>query len=267
MAIAENFNTGFEGITSGSLEVKLAENNIEIDAAQSLRYKVFYEEMDANPSEKLKNIKRDIDPFDHYFDHLLVIDHDLPGNLENKVVGTYRLNRGGNNSNGSGFYTSGEYNIDKLTQLKDNILELGRSCVHSNYRNGKTMQLLWRSIALYVFNYDIKIMFGCASFSGINIADHIKSINYLHDEYLAPQDIRPFALKNKKISYKRINLDKKNYFLIRKKLPPLIKGYLRLGAFIGDGAVIDEQFNTIDVCIVLPTKQIASRYLLRYDRD
>ncbi len=266
MAVAEDYSSSFISNKLGSLEVKLASNNIEIDAAQDLRYKVFYEEMNANPSSSLRKIKRDIDPYDQFFDHLLVIDHDINSKVENKVVGTYRLNRGLVRGKKNTFYTSGEYDVSKLIKYDGNILELGRSCVHKNYRNGKTMQLLWKSIATYVFNYDIKIMFGCASFPGVDVSQHSEALMYLYKKYLAPKNIRPFALEERYINMKSNveNLGKE--MLIRKKLPPLIKGYLRLGAFVGDGAVIDRDFNTLDVCIVLPTKQVASRYLSHYER-
>ena len=266
MAIAEDYNSSFISNKLGSLEVKLASNNIEIDAAQNLRYKVFYEEMQAKPNSSLKKIKRDIDPYDPYFDHLLVIDHTITNKHENKVVGTYRLNRGLVRGKKNTFYTSGEYDVSKLINFNGNILELGRSCVHKNYRNGKTMQLLWKSIATYVFNYDIKIMFGCASFPGINITPHSQSLLYLYEKYLAPENIRPFALKERFVDMKSNQINISDEISIRKKLPPLIKGYLRLGAFVGNGAVIDRDFNTLDVCIVLPTKQVASRYLSHYER-
>ena len=266
MAIAEDYLVNSIGVQIGSLEVKLAANSLEIDAAQALRYKVFYEEMRANPSLQVKNSKRDVDPFDTYFDHLLVIDHDLEGKISDKVVGTYRLNRGIKSGKGSPFYTSGEYNIDKLINFKGNILELGRSCVRSDYRNGKTMQLLWRSIAGYVLFYDIKIMFGCASFPGIDKKIHSACLSYLYSEHLAPLEIRPFALKDRYIEMKSEIYRNDSKISIRKTMPPLIKGYLRLGAYIGDGAVIDYDFNTLDVCIVLPTKKVANRYMSHYDR-
>ena len=268
MAIAEDFDFSNISITSGSLEARLAENSLEIDAAQSLRYKVFFEEMKAKPTSLQRNTKRDIDHFDHYFDHILVIDHKKTGKIKNKVVGTYRLNRGNQKGKKNLFYTSGEYDLTKLLSYKGNILELGRSCVDKNYRSGKIMQLLWTFIAQYVLKYDIKIMFGCASFPGINVSLHKPALAYLHKNYIAPSNIRPTALKERYISMKDSNMDIKdrNIKKFRASIPPLIKGYIRLGAYVGDGAVIDYEFNTIDVCIVLPTKKIATRYMDHYDR-
>tara|TARA_E500000331_G_scaffold334534_1_gene359791 strand:- start:341 stop:1141 length:801 start_codon:yes stop_codon:yes gene_type:complete len=265
MAVAENFNTSSLNLKSGSLEVRLAENSLEIDAAQALRYNIFYEEMKANSTIKQNKIKRDVDEFDHYFDHILVFDNNIKGSTKEKVIGTYRLNRG-EQFNNNPFYTSNEYNIDSLLKFNGNILELGRSCVAKDYRTGATMQLLWTFIAQYVLKYEISIMFGCASFPGIKPNVHAKSFDYLYRNYLAPENIRPKALKDRFIEMQAIGVRKINFKEFLSSIPPLIKGYIRLGAFIGDGAVIDYDFNTTDVCIVLPTEKIASRYKDHYDR-
>jgi putative hemolysin len=266
MAVAENFNTLPINLKSGSLEVRLAENSLEIDAAQALRYKVFYEEMMAKSTIKQNKLKRDIDDFDHYFDHILVFDNKIKGSTREKVIGTYRLNRGQHYNKEKLFYTSNEYDISNLINYKGNILELGRSCVAKDYRTGSTMQLLWSFIAQYVLKYEIKIMFGCASFPGIKAELHKKAFDYLYRNYLAPKDIRPIALKNRYVNMKYKGSVEYSFKEFLSQIPPLIKGYIRLGAFIGDGAVIDYDFNTTDICIVLPTEKIASRYKLHYDR-
>ena len=266
MAVAENLNTLPINLKSGSLEVRLAENSLEIDAAQALRYQVFYEEMRAKATIKQNKLKRDIDDFDHYFDHILVFDHSIKGSIREKVIGTYRLNRQQNSNKEKLFYTSNEYDINNLINYKGNILELGRSCVAKDYRTGSTMQLLWSFIAQYVVKHEIQIMFGCASFPGINIELHKKAFDYLHRNYLAPKDIRPRALKNRYIRMKNKSSIECTFKEFLTQIPPLIKGYIRLGAFIGDGAVIDYDFNTTDVCIVLPTEKISSRYKIHYDR-
>ena len=267
MAIAEDYSFESLNIISGNLEVRLAENSLEIDAAQALRYKVFFEEMQAIPSTKQKKSKRDIDEFDHYFDHLLVVDHNKPGKIHDKVVGTYRLNGGNHKDKENFFYTSGEYDLSKLIALDSNILELGRSCVDLKYRNGKTMQLLWAFIAQYVIKYNIEIMFGCASFPGIEVEKHKPALAYLNKKYLAPAYIRPVAVKSRYIKMKDDELiSDSNFKKFISSIPPLIKGYIRLGAFVGEGAVIDYDFNTTDICIVLPTKKVAARYMDHFDR-
>jgi len=269
MAIAEDISYSVPNLRTGNLEVRLAENNLEIDAAQALRYKIFFEEMDAIPDNNQKKLKRDVDIYDSFFDHILVIDHDIKGAFMDKVVGTYRLNRGNAKNKKNFFYTSSEFNIDKLLSFSGKILELGRSCVSKEHRNGKTMQLLWNFIAQYVVKYDIKIMFGCASFPGTEASKHIEALEYLQNRYLAPPEIRPFSLKERSIKIKNKYVNSPNINSFKKfisSIPPLIKGYIRLGAYVGKGAVIDREFNTIDVCIVLPTKKVASRYMEHYDR-
>ena len=154
MATAEDYSREVEKVYSGNLEVRLAQDTEEINAAQYLRYKVFYEEMSASPTEQMKPLKRDFDEFDQYWDHLLVLDNSK-SKINERVIGTYRLNRKSKAKQNGGFYTSDEYNIDSLLSYKGEILELGRSCVDPAYRNGQTMQLLWRGIANYVFFHDL----------------------------------------------------------------------------------------------------------------
>ena len=159
------------------------------------------------------------------------------------------------------FYTESEFNINKLLSVEGEILELGRSCVHPQYRDKPIMKILWKAISAYIAHYKIKLLFGCASFPGIDIKKYKKHFSYLYHNNLAPNSIRPIALKR---NYIKMNYFKKNEIdneKIFKTLPPLIKGYLRLGVFVGDGVVIDKQFNTIDVCIVLKTNLMMKRYL------
>ena len=155
----------FVPIELGNLVARLACCDDEVDAAQALRYRVFYEEMCAIPSEAVSLSERDFDRFDKICDHLLVIDSqrkDLPGG----VVGTYRLLRSSVAEEHHGFYTSDEYDISGLINHPGETLELGRSCVEEAYRNRPTMQLLWQSIAQYIFRYDIEVMFGLMEMSG-----------------------------------------------------------------------------------------------------
>lgn len=264
MATAEDYFRGVEGVHSGNLEVRLAENLTEIKAAQALRYRVFYEEMSANPSSKMKALKRDFDEFDDYCDHLLVLDNSK-STIDDMVVGTYRLNRKSTAQDHGGFYTAQEYNIEGLLKQPGEILELGRSCVDVNYRNGQTMQLLWRGIANYVFFYSIEIMFGCASFPGTNVKPIESYLSYLYHNHLAPKDICPVAVANRYINMNILDKEKIDVLEVRKNIPPLIKGYLRLGCYIGDGAVLDQQFGTIDICIVLKTDLVTRRYRSHYE--
>ena len=135
------------------------------------------------------------------------------------------------------------------------------------YRNGQTMQLLWRGIANYVFFHDIELMFGCASFPGIKVEPIKDLLSYLYHYHLAPQNICPIAVKDRYIEMNIIDKKKIDILQTRKKIPPLIKGYLRLGSFVGKGAVLDKQFGTIDICIVLKTDLVSQRYRSHYESD
>ena len=255
----------FEPIMVGNLVARLANTSAEIKAAQSLRYRVFYEEMSAIPSDKVKATRRDFDRFDEICDHLLVIDTkrtDLPGG----VVGTYRLLRSTVAQQNGGFYTSDEYEIGRLVSGHGPTLELGRSCVEEEYRNRPTMQLLWQSIAAYIFHYDIAIMFGCASMPGTDPEALAMPLSYMYHYHLAPPALRPIALRERYVDMRILPEDQIDQREALAALPPLIKGYLRLGGFVGDGAVVDHQFNTTDVSIIVKTDLVTEKYMKHYDR-
>jgi L-ornithine Nalpha-acyltransferase len=252
--------------SSGSLSVRLAESAAEISASQSLRYQVFYEEMSAKPTPEMAARHQDFDDFDGICDHLLVFDAERGEGAE-AVVGTYRLLRRTVANKHGGFYTAGEYDIGVLLSYPGEILELGRSCVNAAYRSRASMQLLWRGIAQYVFHHKIEIMFGCASLPGIDPSRIATSLAYLYHYHLAPPALRPRALSERYTDMRlveRPDIDPKR---AQAALPPLIKGYLRLGGFIGDGAVIDEQFNTTDVCIIVKSDWVTEKYSRHYARE
>ncbi len=248
-----------------TLEVRLAKDESEILAAQRLRYQVFYEEMHAKPNDEVLALKRDFDAFDPLCDHLLVLDH-ARGEGAEAVVGTYRLIRKPAADAHGGFYTASEYDIAPLLALDGNLLELGRSCVHVDYRTRPTMQLLWRGIAAYVFHYDIALMFGCASLPGVDPSALALPLAYLHHAHLAPPELRPRALPERYVAMDLLPKEAIDQRAAIEALPPLIKGYLRLGGFVGDGAVIDHQFNTVDVCVIVKTDLVTDKYYKHYAR-
>lgn len=256
----------FAELRAGHLGVRLATTQEEIDAAQALRYQVFYEEMGANPDPATLALRLDRDAFDDVADHLLVIDHDLGEGIEN-VVGTYRLIREEAAAKIGGFYSESEYDISRLKQAPLRKLELGRSCTAKAYRNRMVMQLLWRGIAAYVFHYNIDLMFGCASLSGTDPDALAEELAYLALNHLAPADIRPRALPARYVDMQRLpasDIDPKRALM---RLPPLVKGYLRLGGCVGDGAVIDSQFNTTDIAIIVQTGLVTEKYYRHYERE
>ena len=252
-------------IRSGPLQVRLAKTAADIDAVQALRYRIFYESLGARPLPEMLRRRRDFDRFDNDCDHLLVLDHGN-GRGSNPVVGTYRLLRRAAAHRLGGFYSADEYDIAPLVAHEGEILELGRSCVDAAYRQRPAMQLLWNGIAAYVFHYDITLLFGCASLPGTDPDMLATPLSYLHYYHLAPSALRPRALSERYVDMRRLSFGAIDPGPALSALPPLIKGYLRLGGFIGDGAVIDEQFNTTDVCILVKTDLVTAKYSRHYER-
>ena len=237
----------------------------EIDAAQALRYAIFYEEMGASADAATRSVRRDRDRYDLFAAHLVVID-ETAADLPCGIVATYRLIDGAAAACTGGFYSAGEFDLEPLLAGGHRLLELGRSCVHPRYRSGTVMQMLWRGLAEYVHLHGIDILFGCASLPGIDPERIGDQLAYLHHTHLAPEALRPMALPDRFVAMQRTggaDFDARRAFI---SLPPLIKGYLRIGGWVGDGAVIDTQFNTTDVAIVLRTELVTRRYLRHYNR-
>ncbi len=256
----------------GALEVRLARSAREIDAAQAVRYRVFYEEMSATPDAATRASKRDADRFDEICDHLLVVDHSLApedgeGDLPPEaVVGCYRLLRQEVAERHGGFYTASEYDIAPLLARHAdlNFLELGRSCVLKPYRTKPTVELLWHGIMHYVTEHNLDVMFGCASFEGTDPEKLAAPLSYLHHHHAAPADWKVRALPDLYVEMNRMPEEALDPREALRALPPMIKGYLRAGCYIGEGAVIDRQFGTTDVLILFPVAQISDRYLSKF---
>lgn len=262
----ESLDAALAALRFGTLEARLARDADDLVAAQALRYRVFYDEMKAKPDAEMAALRRDIDPFDDVCEHLLVFDADR-GRGADAIIATYRLFRGANARKFGRFYTAGEYDISPLSHYPGEILELGRSCVDADYRARSTMQLLWSAIAQFVFHHDISLMFGCASLHGVDPEALALPLSYLHHFHLAPEELRPVALPELHVGMNFMEADAIDRKAALAALPPLLKGYLRLGGFVGDGAVVDHQFNTTDVCIVVKTDQVTDKYFRHYGRD
>lgn len=248
----------------GALEVRLAKTVEEVQAAQKLRYQAFYLERNAAAPAEVAASQRDFDEFDEHCDHMLVLDHNQP-TMAQQVVGTYRLLRRSVAEQKGGFYTQTEFDISGLLAHEGEILEVGRSCVAAPYRTRMTLDLLWRGIAAYVFQHDIQLIFGCASLSGTNLISLADQLYYLYEHHLAPPAIRPRAREEFYVPMAG-SKPPENYNAKKalNALPPLIKGYLRLGGFIGDGAVLDHVFDFTDVCLVVKTDLITNKYAKHY---
>jgi putative hemolysin len=251
----------------GSLEVRLAAKTKEIRRAQRLRYRVFYDELSAAPNPASLIARRDFDEYDALCDHLLVIDHAVElkrfRKTKPRVVGTYRLLRQDVADRHFGFYSAGEYAIEPLVEAHPHLrfLELGRSCVLPAYRNKRTVELLWHGIWRYVLHHRIDVMIGCASLEGTDPDKLALPLSFLHHYALAEEPWRVRALKERRLPMDILIKEAVDPQAALRILPPLIKGYLRLGARFGDGAVIDRQFGTTDVLVVLPVASISRRYI------
>lgn len=256
----------------GDLEVRVSTDPADIAASQALRYEVFYLEMSAIPTSAMAAVGRDFDDYDEICDHLLVFDYAAPPREDGgvRIVGTYRMLRQEVALNSEhGFYTATEYDISpflkKMREGGIRFVELGRSCTHADYRDGATIiELLWKGIMSYVTQHNIDVMFGCASFETTKPDDLAIALSYLYYECMAPEEWCVRALDDRYVQMDRVPPEKVTLRGALRGLPPLIKGYLRAGAWIGDGAVVDLQFGTTDVLIIFPVERINARYLSRY---
>ena len=254
---------------TGSLEVRVAQTRAELEAAQRLRYRVFYQEMSAIPTPEMRAVERDFDRYDLFCDHILVVDSAVLGDDgEPLVVGTYRLLRGEVAAAHGGYYTSSEYDLTAM--LKGNppgtrFLELGRSCVLKSYRTRPvTLQLLWKGVLAYVARHSIDVLFGCGSIQGTDPDKLALVLSYLHHFHRAPDRVCVRARPELYVDMNRMAKEDIDPKEAMRALPPLIKGYVRSGTFIGDGAVVDRQFGTTDVLISLPMAHMDPRLLRKH---
>jgi putative hemolysin len=249
----------------GALEVRLAKRAADIRRAQRLRYRVFYQELAAVADRKASLARRDIDPYDALCDHLLVLDHDIRHPLHGRppVVGTYRLLRQEIADRHQGFYSAAEFDIAPLLARHHNarFLELGRSCVLAPYRSKRTVELLWHGIWAYVLRHRIDVLIGCASLPGTDPDRLALPLSFLHHHARAEAPWQAQALPHRHVATNRLPKSMIDTKQALKALPPLLKGYLRLGGRIADGAVIDRQFGTTDVLVILPVAAISERYI------
>lgn len=247
--------------------LKLAENDEEIVAAQRLRYRVFVDELKAAGTTVDHTKMREVDAFDAIYDHLLLIDNRIDAASLDHVVGVYRLLRDDVAMANNGFYSAGEYELAPLLKTNRKLLELGRSCVDRAYRGGTAMFRLWSGLADYVLQHDIEVMFGVASYHGTDPSMIAHSLSLLHQNHLAPRDTR---VRVRPEHYNRLDIiepSKIDRKVAVAQTPALIKAYLRLGGFVGDGAFIDYDFNTVDICLMMDTEMMSQRHRQFYSRE
>jgi L-ornithine Nalpha-acyltransferase len=255
----------------GALKIRMAATHEEVSVAQKLRYLVFHEELGAKLDAPNRLAKIESDAFDDICDHLLVIRETSNAHSElsvhdGSVIGTYRLLKQSVALQNQGFYSQSEFDVMPLLARKPELrfLELGRSCVLKDERGSAVIEILWQGIWNYVRQHQIDVMIGCASFDGTDIETHRTSIEYLLGKNCAPEDWYVSAHPQRRIDLKATVGSKQDLKSIISHVPPLIKGYMRLGCFFGDGAVMDEVFNTIDVLVILPVSNINPRYFAKF---
>ncbi len=213
--------------------------------------------------------QRDVDAYDAVCDHLLVLDRSIEGDPEDQIVGTYRLLRQDVAIANGGFYSASEFEIEGLIAKHPDkrFMELGRSCVLPEYRTKRTVELLWQGNWAYALKHGVSAMFGCASFPGVYLESHALALSFLYHNVLAKNEWAVGALPDLARNMDLMPVEAINPKRALMALPPLIKGYLRLGAMVGSSAVVDHAFNTTDVLIVLPISSISDRYLNYYGAD
>ncbi|WP_299844439.1 GNAT family N-acyltransferase [uncultured Roseovarius sp.] len=243
--------------------VKLASSQAELRAAQALRYKVFVEELGGDGPMVDHQARLETDRFDPFFDHLLLLD----GKKNDAVVGVYRLLRDDQARRAGQFYSEDEYDLSRLRSSGRRLMELGRSCLDADYRGGAAMYHLWNGLARYVADHDIEILFGVASFHGVDPAALAQPLSLLYHRHLAPEDLR---VRAKPAHYQKLDLlaeeelDRRAAML---QVPALIKAYLRLGGYVGDGAYVDHAFNTTDVCLIMDTVRLNDKQKSIYTKE
>lgn len=249
----------------GSLEVRMATRQSEISAAQALRYRVFFDEMGAVGNLATTRSRRDEDRIDSVCDHLVVVD---TADRE-RIVGTYRLLTHDRAQSVGGFYSDGEFELSALVSRHSDkqFLELGRSCVLRQYRTKRTIELLWQGIWAYCNRHSIDVMAGCASFPGTVPAQHAEALSFLAHFHRADEIWNVRALPTLYNSMDLMPAEAIDLKAAIAATPTLIKGYLRIGAKVGDGCVVDRGFNTTDILMVLPRTSISQRYVDYYRSD
>ncbi len=245
-------------------ELRLAAGDADLRAAQRLRYSVFVDELGGDGPLVDHDARLERDRYDPHFDHLLLLDHRRAE--DDCVVGVYRLMRSKGAQAAGQFYSEHEYDLSALRGSNRRLLELGRSCLHAEYRGGTAMMHLWNGLADYIAEHDIEVMFGVASFHGIDPAPLAAPLSLLHHRHLAPEDVRPVARADGYQPMDLIDEADLDRPAATRAIPSLIKAYLRLGGFVGQGAYIDRPFNCIDVCLVMDVARMSEARRALYQK-
>jgi L-ornithine Nalpha-acyltransferase len=248
------------------LSLRLAQGDRDLRAAQHLRYEVFVKELGATGAMVDHQARLERDAFDPFFDHLLLIDNRRDPDLLQDVVGVYRLLPPDRLAAAGRYYSESEFDLSVLKASGRRLLELGRSCVHADMRGGAAMVLLWNGLADYVLERGIEVMFGAASLHGTDLAALAKPLSYLYHFHRAPEDLRVSARSAHRVEMNILPPEQADRAGAMAGIPALIKGYLRMGGYVSDGAWMDREFNTTDVCLVMDTAQMSAKHRDYYTR-
>ena len=255
------------GSDDSDFEMRLATDAVDLEGAQRLRYVVFVEELGGDGALVDHEQRFERDRFDPFFDHLVLIDKSRDPATRDHVVGVYRLMRQDAAEQAGRFYSEDEYDLTPLRASGRPLLELGRSCVHADYRGSAALLLLWQGLGDYVTDHGIELLFGVASFHGTDLEALKHPLAWLHYNHGAPVDLRPRALDSAFAPMDVLARDAVDRAAALRALPPLLKSYLRLGGTVGEGAFVDHAFNTTDVLIVMDTATLSARQRALYGRD
>ena len=248
-------------------EVRLAKSKEEIIQAQKLRYEVFVREFGAKVSGSNKRLKLDSDQFDQFCEHLILVDKEFSdGDSRMPVVGTIRLLEAEVAKKNRGFYSASEYNLTRIYEMEKRSLEIGRACIYQAYRKNIALMMLWKGLADFVIKREIKVLFGVASFHGVNPSTYSSALSLLYHRYRAPDNLKFRALPS---GYLDMNIIPDNKIEVGRamlQMPNLIKAYLRLGGKVAEGGFIDSIFNTIDIGVIIDTDKMTTKYREFYER-
>ncbi|NVO22647.1 GNAT family N-acetyltransferase [Donghicola mangrovi] len=236
--------------------VRLADGPEDLRAAQRLRYEVFVTELGADGPHVDHDARLERDEFDPYFDHLLLEDLSRPEG--DRVVAVYRLLRDDQMPAIGRYYSEAEYDLTVLKNSGRKLMELGRSCLHADYRGGAAMLVMWNGLAEYVAAHGIEVLFGTASFHGTDVGPIAPSLALLHHRHLAPAELRVRAVADHFQTMDLLPYDDIDRRAAMLGVPALIKAYLRLGGYVGEGAFVDHDFNTTDICLVMDTERLSA---------
>ncbi|MGR3290478.1 MAG: GNAT family N-acetyltransferase [Paracoccaceae bacterium] len=249
------------------LTIRLAESEPDKRAAERLRYQVFVRELGGDGPLVDHRNALERDRFDPFADQLILVDNRRDAKALDHVVGVYRLLSATGADRAGQYYSESEYDLTVLRQSGRKLLELGRSCVYAEYRGGVALFMLWHGLAEYVRRNGYEILFGVASFHGVAPKMYATHLSYLYHHHLTPADLRVTVRSETPLPMNSVPAADIDRLAVMRSMPPLIKAYLRIGGFVGDGAFVDASFNTTDVCLVLDVARMTMRQSALYGAD